>query len=341
MQREKVYNMKNIIISIYRKVVRKLGLHNLALIVVLLVLVLAMTFRSPYFFTFANFEVIFSGFVLEAIMAIGMTFVILSGGIDLSVSSVLPLSAILVGFLLKQGLPIGIAIVITLAVAMLIGFFNAFLKIVLNVHPFIATLATMLTFRGLALAVSKGENLSGFPEIFTNIGQGRFLNIPFPIWIFVILIFTMGYLLKNHSYFQQVYFIGYNPHAALVSGMKVNRFFLFVFGFSSLLAGVAGILAAAQYGAAHNSYGIGSELKVITAVAIGGTSMVRGGTGSMFGTMLGITFMAILSNAFMMSGISTYWQDIVTGLMLLLAILLAESLKVKRSANIKLEINPA
>lgn len=327
---EKVFTMKNKISSIGNKYVNTIGLHNSALLAVLLVMIVGMSFRSPYFLTFANFEVIMTGFVLEAIMAIGMTFVIISGGIDLSVSAVLPLSAILVGFLLTMGTPVGLAILITLIVAMLIGFFNAFLKIVLDVHPFIATLATMLTFRGLALAFSKGENLSGFPETFTVIGQGRFLNIPIPIIIFAALILSMGFLLKNHRFFQQVYFIGFNPKAAMMSGMKVNRFFLFIFGFSSLLAGVAGILAAAQYGAAHNSYGYGSELRVITAVAIGGSSMVRGGTGTMFGTFLGITFMAILSNAFMMSGISTYWQDIVTGVMLLMAILLAESLKEKQ-----------
>ncbi|MCF7941482.1 MAG: ABC transporter permease [Spirochaetia bacterium] len=308
------------------------GLHNSALMAVIVLLIAGMTLRSPYFLTFANFEVIMTGFVLEAIMAVGMTFVILSGGIDLSVSSVLPLSAILAGFMLNMGLPIVLVILITLVVATSIGFFNAFLKIVLDVHPFIATLATMLTVRGLALAMSRGENISGFSTAFTNIGQGRLFNIPYTILFFAVLIFSMGYLLKNHRFFQQVYFIGYNPKAAMLSGLKVNRFFLFVFGFSAFLAGVAGILAAAQYGAAHNSYGIGSELRVITAVAIGGTSMVRGGTGTMFGTLLGITFMAILSNAFMMSGISTYWQDIVTGVMLLLAILAAESLKGKQVA---------
>ena len=332
MPRERVLEMKNKITSSVNRTVHSIGLHSSALIAVLILMIVGMTIRSPYFLTWGNIEVIMTGFVLEAIMAIGMTFVIISGGIDLSVSSVLPLTAILAGFLLTSGIPVGIAILITLAVAVCIGFFNAFLKIVLDVHPFIATLATMLTIRGLALAVSKGENISGFPEEFTHLGQGRILNIPIPILIFFALIFIMGYLLKNHRFFQQVYFIGYNPKAAMVSGMKVNRFYLFVFGFSSFLAGVAGLLAAAQYGAAHNSYGIGSELRVITAVAIGGSSMVRGGTGTMFGTFLGIIFMAILSNAFMMSGISTYWQDIVTGVMLLLAILLAESIKGRQLA---------
>ena len=308
---------------------RKVGIHSLAMIALLALLIIGMSIKSPYFFTTANFEVIMSSFVLEAIMAIGLTFVIISGGIDLSVSAVLPMTAILVALLIKAGVPVFLSIILVLIISILIGLFNASLKIVLDVHPFIATLAMQLTLRGLALVVSKGANISGFPASLTNLGQGYFLGIMIPIWIFIVLIVLFGYLLKHHKFFQQVYFIGWDPHAAEVSGIKVKRFTFFVFAFSSLLAGLAGILAAAQYGAAHNSFGLGSELKVITAVAIGGASMVRGGTGTMFGTFLGIMFMAILNNAFMMSGISTYWQDVVTGIMLLVAILLAESLKTK------------
>jgi ribose/xylose/arabinose/galactoside ABC-type transport system permease subunit len=310
--------------------VNKLGLHSFSMVLLLIILVVGMSIKSPYFFTMANFEVIMSGFVLEAIMAIGLTFVIISGGIDLSVSAVLPMSAILVALLMTNGVPVVIAVLLVLVFSILIGFFNAGLKIVLNVHPFIATLAMQLTLRGLALVVSKGENISNLPASFTHFGQGYFLGLLIPIWIFIVLIVVFGYLLKHHRFFQQVYFIGWDPSAARVSGIKVNRFTLFIFGFSSLLAGLAGILAAAQYGAAHNSFALGAELKVITAVAIGGASMVRGGTGTMFGTFLGIMFMAILNNAFMMSGISTYWQDVVTGVMLLVAILLAESLKAKK-----------
>jgi ribose/xylose/arabinose/galactoside ABC-type transport system permease subunit len=313
-----------------KQAMNKLGLHSSAMLILLLLIVIGMSVRSPYFLTTGNFEVIMSSFVLEAIMAIGLTFVIISGGIDLSVSAVLPITAILVALLITSGVPVVWSILIVLVISIGIGLFNACLKIVLNVHPFIATLAMQLTLRGLALVISKGANVSGFPTTFTSLGQGRFLGILIPIWIFAALIIVFGYLLKYHQFFQQVYFIGWDPNAARVSGIKVNRFTLFVFAFSSLLAGLAGIIAAAQYGAAHNSFGLGSELKVITAVAIGGTSMVRGGSGTMFGTFLGIMFMAILNNAFMMSGISTYWQDVVTGIMLLVAILLAESLKSKK-----------
>jgi ribose/xylose/arabinose/galactoside ABC-type transport system permease subunit len=311
---------------------KKIGTHNLALITINVVLIVVMASISPYFLTGANIEVILMGFVLEGIMAIGMTFVIISGGIDLSVSSVLPFAAIITGFMLKAGWPPFVAIIITLISSVLVGFFNASLKNILNVHPFIATLATMLTLRGLALAISSGANLSGFPESFFFLGQGRALGIPFPICVFIILALVMGLLLKKHRYFRQIYFIGYDPQAAKVSGMKVERFFLFVFGLSSGLAGLAGVLAASQYGAAHISFGIGSELRVITAVVIGGTSIVRGGSGTMFGTVLGVLFMAIIYNALVMSGISTYWQDVVNGIMLLAAIFFVEFMKNREKA---------
>lgn len=313
-----------------KRTINRLGLHSSAMIIMLLLMIIGMTIRSPYFLTLGNFEVIMSGFVLEAIMAIGLTFIIISGGIDLSVSAVLPMSAILIAMLLTGGVSITLSIIIVLLFSILVGLFNAGLKIVLNVHPFIATLAMQQTLRGLALVISNGENISGLPKAFTQLGQGYFLGILVPIWIFFILIMIFGYLLGHHKFFQQIYFIGWDPDAARVSGIKVKFFTFFIYGLSSFLAGFAGILAAAQYGAAHNSFALGAELKVITAVAIGGSSMVRGGTGTMFGTFLGIMFMAILNNAFMMSGISTYWQDVVTGVMLLLAILLVETLKSKK-----------
>ncbi len=307
--------------------IRRVGIHNFAMVSVLVVLIVVMSIVSPYFLTPKNIEVILMGFVLEGIMAIGMTFVILSGGIDLSVSSVLPFSAIITAFMLKAGWPPILAVAVTLMSALLVGFFNASIKTVLNVHPFIATLATMLTLRGLALAISSGANLSGFPEPFFVLGQGRVAGIPVPIVVFTALAVLLGTLLKRHRFFRKVYFIGYNPKGARLSGMNVTGFSFFVFGLSSILAGYAGVTAASIYGAAHNSFGIGAELRVITAVVIGGTSIVRGGSGSMVGTVLGVLFLAIVYNAFVMSGISTYWQDIVSGIMLLVAILVVEWLK--------------
>jgi len=309
-----------------QKIIKTFGMYNIGLIISIIVLMLGMSIKYEYFLTWENMKVMAMGFVLEAIMSIGMTIAIISGGIDLSVSAVLPLTAILAGFLLNGGFPILLAIIIPLVVACIIGFMNGTMTNLLRVHPFIVTLATMLTLRGINLVITKGATISGFPKTFCFIGQGELIGIPFPLILFAILAIVIGYSLANHRFFQQVYFIGGNPRAARMSGLKVNRFLVFVYVLSSFLAGVAGIVAAAQYGSANNTFGQMAELKVIAAVFIGGASLY-GGFGTMFGTFLGALFLAIIYNAFVMTGVSTYWQDVVVGSMLLIAVFLGAYLK--------------
>lgn len=313
--------------GVFKRLFNRIGFHSTALIAVLIIVSVIMQIRSPYFLTLVNIEVILTGFILEAIMAIGMTMVIIAGGIDLSVSSVLPFSAVVVALLMTAGVGVVPAIAITLVLALVVGIINATLKTVLDVHPFIATLAMMLTVRGLAVVLSGGGNISGFPEEFAVLGQGRFFGMPISIWAFIALAVIFGILLHHHRFFQQIFFVGYDPRAARVSGINVTLVNYVVFGLSSLLAGFAGIVAASQYGAAHNSFAVGAELKVIAAVVIGGTNIVRGGSGNMFGTVLGVLFMAIIFNAFAMSGINTYWQEIVNGVMLLLAIFMVQAVQ--------------
>ena len=316
--------------GIGRSIVRSLGIQNTCLIGIILVVFAGMSFFVPYFFSAANIEVLFMGFIFEAIMALGMTLVIISGGIDLSVSAVLPFSAIVIAYFFKARLPIYAAIALTFAIAACIGLFNAWMSNTLKVHPFIATLATMLTVRGLALAISNGANVtSDFPKGFSFLGQGRFLGIPFPIFLFIVLAVVIGLLLKHHRFFQQVYFIGDNPKAAKVSGIKVEGFIYFIFALSAILACTAGILTASRFDNASNSYGVNSELRVITAVVIGGTSIVKGGTGTIFGTVLGIIFMSIVYNAFVMAGINPYYETIVIGTILLAAVFMVEFFKKK------------
>lgn len=301
-------------------------MYNIGLSVSIILLMAGMSLGYQYFLTRANMEVLAMGFVLEAIMALGMTLVIISGGIDLSVGAVLAFTAILAGFLLNAGIGIPASIAISLVVAGMIGFLNAMMANLLRVHPFIATLAMMLTLRGVNQVMTKGATVSGFPGAFCFLGQGELLGIPVPLVVFAALAIFFGYCLKNHRFFQQVYFIGGNTRAARVSGIKVDRFLAFVYVTSAVLAGVAGVIAAAQYGSANNTFGQLAELKVITAVVIGGASL-SGGLGTVFGTFLGVSFLAIVHNAFVMTGVSTYWQDVVNGAMLLIAVFLGEYLK--------------
>jgi ribose/xylose/arabinose/galactoside ABC-type transport system permease subunit len=307
---------------------RTIGIQNACLMAIIAVLFTGMSLAVTSFFSMANFEVMIMGFIFEAIMALGMTLVIVAGGIDLSVGSVLGFSAIITAYFFKAHFAIPFALACTFGVAAFIGAFNAWMTNTLRVHPFISTLAMMLTVRGLGLAISNGENVtSDFPKPFLFLGQGRVLGVPFPIALFLVLAAVLGVLLKHHRFFQQVYFIGDNPKAAKLSGIHVERFLYFVFVLSSLLACAAGVLTAALYDNASNSYGINSELRVITAVVLGGTNIVKGGTGTIFGTVLGVAFMSIVYNAFVMANINPYWETIVIGTTLLVAVFLVDFFK--------------
>lgn len=305
------------------------GMQQIALIVVCVVLAVGMQLNYPRYLSGANVEVMLINFVSEGIMALGMTIVMITGGIDISVAAVLQFSAIVVAMLLKAGLPLPVAILLTLAAAAIIGVINATVTNLFKVHPFIVTLATLLTLRGVDLVITKGATVSGLPKVFKFIGQGEVSGIRVSLIIFAVLALTIGYVLKNHRYLQQAYFIGGNRRSARMSGIKVERFIIFAFALNAMLAGVAGIIICSQYGAASVSYGQNAELRTIAATAIGGASL-SGGTGSIFGTVLGVIFLAMIYNAFNMTGVNTYWQDVAIGTMLLAAVFLGEYLKRRR-----------
>ncbi len=309
--------------SLPRRVLEGIGLQYLGLLAAILIIVVIMAAKYEAFLSPFNIEVTLMAFLPEAIMALGMTLVIITGGIDLSISAVLPASAIAAGMFMNRGAAWPLAIVLALVLALLVGLLNAKLINLLQVHPFIVTMAMMLTLKGFNLAITDGRTVVGFPEAFQEIGQGYWHDIPIPLWIFAVLAVLFWLLLKHNAFVRQVYFIGGNERAARLSGIRVNSMRYFVYGVSSLLAGVAGVIVAAQYGGANNSYGQNSELKVITAVAVGGASL-NGGSGGIASTLLGVLFLAVVNGAFVMTGISTYWQDIVNGGMLLAAILVSE-----------------
>ena len=247
-------------------------------------------------------------------------------------AATLQFSAIVAAMLLHAGVPVPVAIAVTLLLAAGVGLINASLINLFKVHPFIVTLATLLTLRGIDLVITGGTSISGLPEAFTVIGQDRLFGLRISLLLFVVLAVVIGYALKNHRYLQQAYFIGGNRRAARMSGVKVERFIVFAFVLNAVLAGIAGIVVCSQYGAASVSYGQNAELRVIAATAIGGTSF-SGGSGTITGTVLGVIFLAMIYNAFNMSGINTYWQDVAIGVMLLAAVFLGEYLKRRRIAR--------
>lgn len=277
----------------------------------------------PSFATAANLEVLAIGFLFEAFIALGMTAVVITGGIDLSVGAVLPFSAIVVASLLVAGVPPAFAVAITLAAAAAIGAINAGLSVALRVHPFIVTLGTMLTIKGLNLVITRGAPITGLPPEFAIVANGRVFGLPAPLLLFAIAAAGFALLLRRHRFWQQIYLIGGNARAAAAVGVRVTPVLVAVYASSAMLAGVAGVLAASQYASANAGFGQNMELRVIAAVVIGGASL-NGGVGSIGGTLVGVLFLALLYNAFAMTGVSTYWQDVVTGAMVLGSVLATE-----------------
>jgi ribose/xylose/arabinose/galactoside ABC-type transport system permease subunit len=305
------------------------SLQLIGLAIACIVLAVVMQLRFPRYLSGPNVEVMLVNFLPEAIMALGMTIIMITGGIDISVGAVLQFSAIVAAMLMRAGVPVPLAIVLTLVAAAGVGLINGGLTNLFKVHPFIVTLATLLTLRGVDLVITGGTSISDLPESFTFLGQGDLLGIRMSLILFAALALIVGYALRNNRYLQQAYFIGGNRRAARMSGIQVERFLLFAFMLNAVLAGIAGLVVCSQYGAASVSYGQNAELRVIAATAIGGASF-SGGAGTIGGTVLGVIFLAMVYNAFNMSGINTYWQDVAIGAMLLVAVFLGEVLKRRR-----------
>lgn len=177
------------------------------------------------------------------------------------------------------------------------------------------------------MVITSGDVVSGFPEDFSAIMFNEYFGMSIPLLVLIVLAVFYAIMLRKNRYFRQVYFVGGNTNAAELSGINTRRFFRFVYMQSSLLAGVAGIMACFFYGSANASYGLNIETRVITAVAIGGSSMIHGGIGSIGGTILGLIFVAFINGSFIMSGLSTYYQDVVTGVLLVFAVVFSERLK--------------
>jgi ribose transport system permease protein len=281
--------------------------------------------------TSANLEVLAMNMVFEGIMALGMTFVIIMGGIDISVASIFAFSEILVAKLMVEaGLAIAPAILVTILAAAVIGALNGVLIVLFRVHPLIITMGTLLTLRGVNLAITNGHSVSGFSDAFLFLGQGKILGVNVPIVFFAVAALILGVLLGQHRFFRQLYFIGGGERAARLSGVNVSRVKIIIYMLSGLLAGCAGVMAAAKYGAAHWAHGNLAELKAIAAVAIGGAN-INGGSGTIGGTVLGVIFLAVVHNAFVTSAVNTFWYDVVSGMMLLIAVLLSRFIALRNA----------
>ncbi|TFF27228.1 ABC transporter permease [Jiella endophytica] len=322
---------------------------NAALLVLLkartfiaLILVFAFfAFAAPNFLSVANMVIMSKHVALNAFLAIGMTFVIVSGGIDLSVGSIVGLCGMVAGWLILNGIDLGLGFTIqfntfeicflVILVGITVGALNAFLITRLNVAPFIATLGTLYVARGAAMLSSNGEtfpNLNGNAAYgsatFRLIGAGDFLGVPISIWMLIVVGLAAAYIARRTPLGRYIYAVGGNEKAAGLSGVRVNRVKYFVYMFSGFCAALVGIIIASQLVASHPATGETFELNAIAAAVLGGTSM-SGGRGRIAGTIVGAFVIGILSDGLVMMGVSAFWQTVIKGVVIIAAVVIDQA----------------
>jgi ribose transport system permease protein len=294
--------------------------REINVLLALLVVGTLISFVSPYFLTTNNLMGVARAFSLTAIMSIGMVMVIITGGIDLSVGSVMGLSSLVTALMFAAGLPSGVAIAAGLGIGLVFGLANGILVTVVGLPPFIATLGTLSIGRGLMYMVTHGVPVTpDTPESFSTLGQGYVGVVPVPVVIMVVLTIVFSIVMNKTRFGRHVYATGGNEAAARLSGVKNNRIKLTVYMLSGLISALAGIIAFSRYLSAEPASGFGAELDVIAAAAIGGASLA-GGVGSVAGAVIGAALTGIIANGVVLMNIDTYAQQAITGAVILIAV---------------------
>lgn len=294
-------------------------------IIGLILFSLIISVLNDRFLTLSNISNVLRQTSINSIIAAGMTFVILTGGIDLSIGSTLAFTGATSAFMIFSGVHPLLAVIFSLLLGMGLGMLNGIIISKGRLQPFIVTLATMTILRGATMVFTNGKPIStgydAYGEIFNKIGEGYIFNIPNPVWI-MIAIFSFGYfILKNTTFGRYVYALGGNEDATALSGINVDRIKIFVYGINGLLAALAGIIITSRLSSAQPTAGSGYELDAIAAVVLGGTSLA-GGVGSILGTVVGALIIGILNNALNLMNVSSYYQLLLKGLVILIAVLL-------------------
>ena len=285
---------------------------------------------SPYFLTLSNLLNIVEQSSIISIIAVGMTFVIISSGIDLSVGSILAFSGVIIASLLQMDLPILVALSMGLVAGSFCGFLNGVLISKGLLPPFIATLGMMSIARGAALLVTQGRPISGFAYSFRQRAFGEVLQIPVPVIIMLVLYISAHFLLSKTRFGRQVYAIGGSEEVSILSGVNVKKIKMLVYMLSGGLSGLAAIILTARLNSAQPIAGIMYELDAIAATVIGGTSLM-GGEGTILGTLVGALIMGVLRNGLNLLNVSSFIQQIVIGSVIILAVLVDMNLKKRNS----------
>ncbi len=313
---------KNVLNSIVNLSKRLFVSREFGIFIVLVVAIIFLSINTDTFMTKSNIAILSRQISLSAIIAIGMTMVILLGDIDLSVGSVVSLATVITGItVVNMGIPFPIGMLLGILVGVVIGFVNGTLINTTGVPSFIVTLGMMGVARGIALVLTKGSSMSGLPAGYIKVGQGNVGGIPIPVIVAIVLAIIAHIFLSNTRTGRYIYFTGSNSQAARLSGINVNKIKLLVFIICSSLAASEAVIETARLNAAQPAAGSGYELTAIGAVIIGGASLF-GGEGTILGTILGATLLGMITNGLILLGVSAYWQQVFSGSIIILAVAL-------------------
>ncbi|MFJ7365980.1 ABC transporter permease [Peribacillus frigoritolerans] len=289
----------------------------------LVLLFIVITVLNPSFMEPNNILNLLRQTSINALIAFGMTFIILTGGIDLSVGSILALSSALMAGMMVSGLDPILAILVGILLGAIMGVINGILVSKGKMAPFIVTLATMTIFRGLTLVYTDGKPITGIGDsvMFQMLGRGYFLGVPVPAVVMIIAFLILWFLLHKTSFGRKTYAIGGNERASRISGIKVDRVKVAIYGLAGTMAAIAGAILTSRLNSAQPTAGQSYEMDAIAAVVLGGTSL-SGGKGRLFGTLVGVLIIGTLNNGMNLLGVSSFYQQVVKGAVILIAVLL-------------------
>lgn len=289
------------------------------LIGILMLLILFFSFQSPYFLNFSNLFNVLRQITEIAIVALPLTLIVVCGAMDLSVGSIVGLSAITLGICFQNSVPMigGViaAVIVGVACGLLNGFFVAYLKMM----PIMVTIGTMSLFRGIVYGITNARPISGFPESFFTLGQGDLLGVPINVLITVILYAVGIFILNKTVAGRYLYSMGNNEDTVLYSGINIRKIRMILYGLEGMLCALAGICYVSRLGSAETTLGTNMELEVLTAVLLGGTN-IFGGKGRLSGTILGVLIIGVLRNGLNLLGVSALYQMVAIGVLILLAV---------------------
>ena len=318
--------MRELLLGILRR--KEIVVINITIILLLILSIGA----SSTFLTQVTFESLQASIAPNAIVAVGMVILLISGVFDLSVGSVMGLSGAMTALMLTQGAPAVVGILVGLGIGLAFGLFNGFLVAYGRVNPLIVTIGTLFIGRGLVNAVMRGELRYGIKvnnASFLVLGQGKSLGMYNMFWIMLVVVVLAQFITLKTDQGRKLYFIGSNNEAARLVGIKVNRTRLFTFMLSGFLAALAGVLATSRFGISSLYLGLNLELKVIISCLLGGAS-IAGGQGLVVGSFLGVIFLALIVTVFNILEVNPYWQNIIVGAILVFIVSLDAYLVTKR-----------